>query len=352
MADSLPVNYRAAFISIKNEIENSRIRAVKAANSIQLDLYWKIGQIIFNRKAEEKWGSSVVENLSDDLRSEYPEIKGLSSSNLWRMLKFFTSYRDNEKLAPLVREIGWSQNVAIFEKCKDNLEKEFYLRITAKFGWTKDVLINQIENSAYEKYLLNQTNFDQTVPDEYKDQAILAVKDEYSFDFLDMRDRHSERNLEYELVKNIRRFLLEMGSNFAFLGNQYKVSTETKDYYIDLVLYHRKLKCLIAIDLKINEFVPEYAGKMQFYLTLLDELVKNPDENPSIGIIVCKTKDRTEVEYALKRSDTPIGVATYKMTKKLPESMENLLPSPERIAEKLSALSGNEEKQGIQTILK
>ena len=286
MADSLPVNYRAAFFSIKNEIENSRIRAVKAANSIQLDLYWKIGQIIFNRKAEEKWGSSVVENLSDDLRSEYPEIKGLSSSNLWRMLKFFTSYRDNEKLAPLVREIGWSQNVAIFEKCKDNLEKEFYLRITAKFGWTKDVLINQIENSAYEKYLLNQTNFDQTVPDEYKDQAILAVKDEYSFDFLDMRDRHSERNLEYELVKNIRRFLLEMGSDFAFLGNQYKVSTDTKDYYIDLVLYHRKLKCLIAIDLKINEFMPEYAGKMQFYLTILDELVKNPDENPSIGIIV------------------------------------------------------------------
>lgn len=339
MADSLPVNYRAAFFSIKNEIENSRIRAVKAANSIQLDLYWKIGQIIFNRKAEEKWGSSVVENLSDDLRSEYPEIKGLSSSNLWRMLKFFTSYRDNEKLAPLVREIGWSQNVAIFEKCKDNLEKEFYLRITAKFGWTKDVLINQIENSAYEKYLLNQTNFDQTVPDEYKDQAILAVKDEYSFDFLDMRDRHSERNLEYELVKNIRRFLLEMGSDFAFLGNQYKVSTDTKDYYIDLVLYHRKLKCLIAIDLKINEFMPEYAGKMQFYLTILDELVKNPDENPSIGIIVCKTKDRTEVEYALKRSDTPIGVATYKMTKTLPESMKNLLPSPERIAEKLSALS-------------
>ena len=344
MADSLPVNYRATFISIKNEIENSRIRAVKAANSIQLDLYWKIGQIIFNRKSEEKWGSSVVENLSDDLRSEYPEIKGMSSSNLWRMLKFFTSYMDNEKLAPLVREIGWSQNVAIFEKCKDNLEKEFYLRITAKFGWTKDVLINQIEKSAYEKYLLNQTNFDQTVPDEYKDQAILAVKDEYSFDFLDMRDRHSERNLEYELVKNIRRFLLEMGSDFAFLGNQYKISTDTKDYYIDLVLYHRKLKCLIAIDLKINEFIPEYAGKMQFYLTLLDELVKNPDENPSIGIIVCKSKDRTEVEYALKRSDTPIGVATYKMTKTLPESMKNLLPSPEKIVQKLSSLAGDKER--------
>ncbi|MBP7432506.1 DUF1016 family protein [bacterium] len=339
MNDLMPKNYKEAFLSIKSAIELSRIKAVKAANSIQLDLYWKIGLIIFNKKEEGKWGSSVVENLSQDLRLEYPEIKGLSSSNLWRMLKFFNSYKENDKLAPLVREIGWSHNVAIFEKCKDDLEKEFYLRMTAKFGWTRDLLINQIESGSYEKYLLNQTNFDQNVPEEYKEQAMLAVKDEYSFDFVELTDKHSEKNLEYELVRNIRRFLLEMGSDFTFIGNQYKVSTETKDYYIDLLLYHRKLKCLIAIDLKIGDFIPEYAGKMQFYLTLLDEKIKNRDENPSIGIIVCKTKDRTEVEYALKKSGTPIGVATYKITKTLPESMKNLLPSPEKIAQKLSGLS-------------
>lgn len=338
---------------IKERIRLAQYSAMKAVNHEIIALYWDIGKMIVEKQELLGWGKAVINTISQELQTEFPGMRGFSNQNLWLMRQFYLEYCENIKLQPLVREISWSKNVVILGKCKnDVLKKEFYIRMTAKFGWTKDVLINQIENSAYEKYLLNQTNFDQTVPDEYKDQAILAVKDEYSFDFLDMRDRHSERNLEYELVKNIRRFLLEMGSDFAFLGNQYKVSTDTKDYYIDLVLYHRKLKCLIAIDLKINEFVPEYAGKMQFYLTLLDELVKNPDENPSIGIIVCKTKDRTEVEYALKRSDTPIGVATYKMTKTLPKSMENLLPSPERIAEKLSALSGNEEKQGIQTILK
>lgn len=343
MPEIMPINYKEAFISIKKEIELSRKKALKIVNSIQLDLYWNIGAIIFKRKEEDKWGSSVVESLSKDLCLEYSEIKGFSSSNLWRMLKFFRSYNHEEKLAPLVREIGWSQNVVIFEKCKNSLEKEFYLRMTAKFGWTKNLLINQIENGAYEKYLLNQTNFDHTLPEQYKNQALLAIKDEYSFDFLDIASVHSEKKLENELLKNIREFLVEMGSDFAFLGNQFKVSTSTKDYFIDLLLYHRKMKSLIAIDLKIGEFMPEHAGKMQFYLSLLDEKVRNINENPSIGIIVCKTKDRTEVEYALKKSGTPIGVSTYNITKTLPKSMEILLPIPEKIIERLSVLSKKED---------
>ncbi|MCK5809282.1 DUF1016 family protein, partial [bacterium] len=339
MTNLLPDNYKETLVSIKQEIDNSRIEALRKVNSIQLTLYWKIGAIITQKKEEGKWGSSIVDKISDDLKFEYPGIRGFSPSNMWRMAKLFNGYRSSEKLAPLVLEIGWSQNIVIYEKCKDEQQREFYLRMVAKYGWTKNLLINQIESGAYEKYLLNQTNFDQTVPAKYKKQAILAVKDEYSFDFLDIGNKHSEKELEYELIKNIRKFLLEMGPDFSFIGSQYKVSTETKDYYIDLLLFHRTLKSLIALELKIGEFKPEYAGKMQFYLTLLDERLKNSDENPSIGIIICKNKDRTEVEYTLKRADAAIGVATYNIMKILPENMRKLLPSSDLIAEKLLAIS-------------
>lgn len=345
MADFLPENYKDTLSDIKRKIDEARISALKASNSIQLTLYWNIGKILSQKKEKEKWGSSVVKKLSEDLKISYPETKGFSPSNLWRMLNFFNTYRESEKLAPLVREIGWTQNIVIIEKCDDDREKEFYLRMTAKFGWTKNVLLNQIESGSYQKYLLNQTNFEETVPDKYKNQAILAVKDEYSFDFLDILDRHSEQELEYELMKHIRSFLLEMGHDFTFVGNQYRVSTEKKDYYLDLLLFHRKLKSLIAIELKIGEFQPEYAGKMQFYLALLDDKVRHTDENPSIGIIICKSKERTDVEYALKRSDAPIGVSTYNITGTLPESMRGMLPAPEMIAEKLLALHGIEEKK-------
>lgn len=330
---------RSFVAEIKERIKLAQYAAMKAVNHEMTALYWDIGKMIVEKQKILGWGQSVIKSVSQELQIEFPDMNGFSVRNLLNMRNFFLEYQNNEILQPLVAKISWSKNIVIMGKCKnDVLKKEFYIRITAKFGWTKDLLINQIENGAYEKYLLNQTNFDQTVPDEYKDQAVLAVKDEYSFDFLDIADKYTEKDLEYELIKNIRKFLLEMGSDFTFLGSQYKVSTETKDYYIDLLLYHRQLRSLIAIDLKINEFMPEHAGKMQFYLTLLDEKIKNRDENPSIGIIVCKTKDRTEVEYALKRSDTPIGVATYKITKTLPESMKGSLPSPELISERLLAL--------------
>lgn len=222
-------------------------------------------------------GKSIVEVLSRELQKEFPGTKGFSAANLWRMCNFYLSYCNSEKLAPLVREISWSNNIVIMEKCKDDLQREFYIQMVKRYGWTKRILTNFIEAQTYEKYLLNQTNFDVTLPAERRVQAKLAVKDEYTFDFAELSPEYSE----------------------------------------------------------IGEFEAEYAGKMQLYLTVLDEQVKLPEENPSIGIIICKNKDKTFVEYALKRTNVPIGVATYQLSNSLPDNMRELLPEPEEIIKRL-----------------
>ena len=219
--------------------------------------------------------------------------------------------------------------------------------MTRRYGWTKDVLTNNIENKAFEKYLTNQTNFDDTVPEKYRLQAKLAVKDEYNFDFLEVGIEHSEAELESAITKNVRAFLIEMGGDFGFIGNQYHLDVTDEDYYIDLLLFHRRLRSLIAIELKVGEFKPEYAGKMQFYLTALDETMKLPDENPSIGIIICKTKNRTRVEYTLKTANTPIGVATYSIHDNLPENLRSLLPSPDEIAKIVSGFDDEDRTVGL-----
>jgi predicted nuclease of restriction endonuclease-like (RecB) superfamily len=249
----------------------------------------------------------------------------------------------NTNLPPLVAEISWTKNIVIMQKCKDPLEREFYIKMTKRYGWTKDVLINNIENKAFGKYLTNQTNFDETVPEKYRRQAKLAIKDDYNFDFIEMGIQHSEAELEAGIINNIRAFLAEMGGDFSFIGNQYHLDVADDDYYVDLLLYHRRLRSLIAIELKIGEFIPEYAGKMQFYLTALDETLKLPDENPSIGIIICKNKNRTRVEYTLKSANKPIGVATYSYTDTLPEDMKLLLPSPDEIAKIVHGFDGGKD---------
>lgn len=329
--------YKELFEQIKDQIYKSQYEALKAVNKELIALYTFIGSSIVERQEKYGWGKSVVENLSIDLQKEFPGAKGYSSSNLWRMRNFFVEYQSNEKLAPLVREIGWSHNIVILEKCKDDLEREFYMKMTKKYGWTKDVLIHQIEGNAYQHFLSNQTNFDKTLTEKYKHQAKLAVKDEYNFGFLEMSEDYSERELELSLIKNIRRFLLEMGGDFAFMGNQYRLQVGEEEFFIDLLLYHRRLKSLIAIELKTGKFKPEFAGKLQFYLTALNETVKTEDENPSIGIIICKSKDRTTVEYALKNTESPMGIAAYQIKEQLPKEMQGLLPSSEEIAQRLES---------------
>lgn len=254
------------------------------------------------------------------------------------MRNFYLTYYSNEKLAPLVREISWTKNVIIMERCKDDIQREFYLKITKKFGWTKNVLINQLEAGAFERYMVNQTNFDKAVPKKYRHQAKLAVKDEYSFDFQELGEEHSEKELERALLENVRKFLIEMGGYFTFVGNQYRLEIDGEEFFIDLLLYHRQLRCLVAIEIKIGTFKPEYAGKMQFYLSALNDRVKLPDENSSIGIILCKDKNRTIVEYALKDTKKPIGISIYKLTNKLPQKLRKYLPSPEEMIERIKFL--------------
>jgi predicted nuclease of restriction endonuclease-like (RecB) superfamily len=323
--------YNTFFIEIKNRIRKAQYEALRKVNKELIKLYWDIGKKIIENQKMHGWGKSIVENLSDDLQKEFPGIGGLSSRNLWRMRSFYLEYQDSSILPPLVAEIGWAHNVVVLEKCKENAEREFYVKMTKRYGWTKNVLIHQIENDSYRKSLSNQTNFSKALPEAIKRQAKLAVKDEYTFDFLELGEEHSERQLEISLINNIRKFLIEMGGDFAFIGNQYKITTANQEYFIDLLLYHRKLRCLFAVELKVGEFKPEFAGKMQFYLAVLNEKIKLEDENPSIGLILCKDKERLIVEYALRDSTQPIGVATYKITNKLPKEFKKLLPSPRDI---------------------
>jgi predicted nuclease of restriction endonuclease-like (RecB) superfamily len=327
----IPIDYGVLLNDIKQRIRSAQYEALKTVNKELIALYWDIGKIIVERQKEEKWGKSVVERLAKDLQAEFPGVKGLSARNIWYMRDFYVTYANKEKLQPLVAEIGWTHNLIIMERCKDELESEFYIRMTRKFGWSKNVLIHQIENQSYEKTLLNQTNFEQTLPAEICNHAKLAVKDEYTFDFLELGDEYSERQLEKAALAKIEPFLREMGGVFSFVGSQYRLEISDKEYFIDLLLFHRHLRCLVAIELKIGEFIPEYIGKMQFYLAVLDDKVKMEDENPSIGIILCKSKDKTIVEYALKESNKPIGVSAYRIVTTLPKELQGQLPTSVQI---------------------
>lgn len=326
-------DYKVLLRDIKKRIYSAQYDALKAVNKEMIQLYWDIGKMIVERQKGKTWGKSIVDRLSKDLQLELPGIKGFSASNLWRMRVLYEEYVKSKKLAPLVREIAWSHNLIILEKCKDNLEREFYIRMTRKFGWSKNVLIHHIENQTYEKTLLNQTNFDKTVPEKIRNQAKLAVKDEYTFDFLELGKKHSEGELEHAAISKVEKFLVEMGGVFTFVGSQYRLEINGNEYFIDMLLYHRCLKCLVALELKIGKFKPEYVGKMQFYLAALDDLAREEGENPAIGIILCKDKDKTIVEYALRESNKPIGIAEYKIVKRLPKELKNQLPSPEQIEE-------------------
>jgi predicted nuclease of restriction endonuclease-like (RecB) superfamily len=338
MSTPTSTDYGQLLGDIKQRIRSAQYEALKAVNTALIALYWDIGRLICDRQQSAGWGKSVVEQLAKDIQAEFPGISGFSARNVWRMRDFYLTYRDNQKLTPLVAEIGWTHNLVILEKCKDDLEREFYIRMTRKFGWTKNVLIHQIENQTYEKTLLNQTNFDQVLTEDIRNQAKLAVKDEYTFDFLELGDEHSERQLEQAILHQVEPFLQEMGGMFTFVGSQYRLMVSNQEYFIDLLLYHRRLKSLVAVELKVGEFLPEYVGKMQFYLAVLNDTVRLADENPAIGIILCKSKDRTIVEYALRESNNPIGVATYQMVSSLPPELQDQLPAPQQVAKLLEGL--------------
>ena len=331
MMKKMSNGYLSLLKDIRERIRSAQYSALKAVNMESIRLYWDIGKMIIKRQSEHGWGKAIVETLARDLQVEFPGTRGYSKDNLWRMRKFYLQYKDNKKLAPLVQEISWAHNIVIMESCGNELEKEFYIRMAKRMGWTKNVLIHQIENCTYEKTIANQTSFNEALPAAIIGQAKLAVKDEYTFDFLELGEEHGEMELERALIAKVNRFLVEMCGAFTFMGNQFRLEIEGSEFFIDILLYHRRLKCLVAIELKVGKFLPEYVGKMQFYLAALDSLVKEKGENPSIGIILCKDKSRTIVEYALRETRKPIAVAKYKITADLPVKLRKELPAPEQI---------------------
>ena len=331
MNSKLDKSYVELIQILKQEIVSSRIRAHLAVNKEMICLYWKIGKEILDRQNKTGWGSKVIENISKDLRKEFPEMKGLSAQNLKYMRKFAEEYGIDEISQQFVDQIPWGHNVKILYDVKSKQEKFWYIKKTIENGWSRNVLSLQIKSNLYIRDGKSINNFSTTLPSPQSDLAASIIKDPYNLEFLDIQGKFHERELENKLIDHIRKFLLELGQGFAFIGNQYHIELEGEDYYIDLLFYHVKLKCYVVIELKTGKFKPEYAGKMNFYLNLMDKKVKDSTDNPTIGLILCEDKKGITVEYAIEGINKPMGVSQFKLTEKLPEELKAYLPTPEKI---------------------
>ena len=337
--NSKPVSteeYSAFLKEIKADIRNARVRAVLAASREQTGLYWNIGKKIVVRQEESGWGKAIVERLSIDLQKEYPGVHGYSVQNLWYMRQFYLEYRNNPNLQRLVGEIPWGQNIEILSKTTTTVEKEYYLKATAEMGWTRNVLLNQIKADAFSRQAKSkQHNFKRALPAHRAEQADRAFKDVYMLDFLDVAIPIHERAIERKMVARIRDVLMELGKGFSFIGNQYKISSPTKDYYIDLLFFNRKINCLVAVELKAGPFEAEYVAKMGLYLGLLNDTIREKHENHPIGLILCAERDHVEVEYALQTTRKPMGVAEYQLTKTIPAALQKYLPDTKSLSARI-----------------
>ncbi len=335
--DDLDLSEYAEFLgNLKTQIQQAQIRAISRVNRELVLLYWQIGREILQRQREKGWGAKVIERLSKDLRKEFPEMKGFSRTNLLYMRSFAENYPDEEFVQQVAGQIPWFHNCVILDKIKNTDEREFYIRQTIENGWSRSILVLQIESKLYERQGKAQTNFVRTLPKEQSDLANQLLKDPYNFDFLTIGLEAHERELESNLLQNIKEFMLELGVGFAFVGSQYHLEIGGQDFYIDLLFYHLKLRSFVAIDLKTVDFKPEFSGKMNFYLSAIDDLLKHADDNPSIGLILCKTKNKIIVEYALRDTSKPIGVSSVKLTENLPDEIKRNMPSIEEIEAELS----------------
>lgn len=301
---------KKAFQEVLAMIKEARGKVAKVINNELIDLYWNIGHYISNKSVKDGWGSRTVRNLSDFLRETEPNSKGFSSQNLWRMKQFYETYYKNEKLSLLVREIGWTNNMLIVSQTKSEEEKEFYIKLTAREKYSKEELSRQLESGLFERSMLSKENISPVAREIYP-SINEHIRDYYSFEFLGLKDNYSEFSFKKAILTNLKEFILEFGKDFLFIEEEYRLQVGTKDYSIDLLFYHRELNCLVALELKVGEFKPEYMGKMDFYLGALDNNVKKPHENPSIGIIMCKTKDENIVEISLNRSISPTIISQY-----------------------------------------
>lgn len=321
---------------LKTKIHTARTQVALSINSQVIELYWEIGKDITEKQKKSNWGSKFIEQTAIELKHEFPEIKGLSRRNLYAMKQWYIFYAQKYSFVPrLVAQIPWGHNRLIITKIKDIEEAEFYCNETAVNGWDRDTLEIQIENTLYKKVGKAVNNFSQTLPVNQSKLAAQKLKDPYNFDFLGLENDALERAIEDELVKNITEFLLELGKGFAFLGRQYKIEIGETDYFIDLLFYHVELRSYIVIELKAGKFKPEFVGKLNFYLSAVDSQIKRPDDNPTIGILLCKRKDKIEAEYSLRDMNKPMGISEYRLTESIPEYIKSKLPSIEELENEL-----------------
>lgn len=316
---------------LKQRIRTAQVKAALAVNRELVLLYWQIGREIIERQQEQGWGTKVIDRLAKDLKQEFPDIKGFSRSNLKYMRAFAEAYPNAEISQQLAGQIPWFHNCVLLDKVKDPQERLWYIQQTVENGWSRNVLVMQIESQLYQRQGGAITNFKQTLPAPQSDLAQQLIKDPYNFDFLTIRSDAHERELERGLIEHIRDFLMELGLGFSFLGSQYPLIVSDKEYRLDLLFYHVHLHCYVIIDLKMGEFIPEYSGKMSFYVAAVDNMLRSDRDDPTIGIILCKSKDKTTVEFALQGNQQPIGVSTYQIQSQLPDELQGKLPTVEQL---------------------
>jgi predicted nuclease of restriction endonuclease-like (RecB) superfamily len=347
MSEKIDVSEYGDWIKgLKSKIHVARRKVAFSINSQLLELYWEIGKDIVERQDKSNWGSSFIEKTATELKHEFPDMKGFSRRNLYAIRQWYKFYSDKYQFVPhTVAQIPWGHNRLIISKVKEVEAAEFYCSQTIKNAWDRDTLEIQIEKNLYKKLGGAVTNFSETLPDKQSELASQTLKDPYNFDFLGLQDDALEKAIEDELVKNITAFLLELGKGFAYLGRQYKIEVSETDYFIDLLFYHMDLRCYIVVELKAGKFKPEYAGKLNFYLSAIDSQIKRENDNPTIGVLLCKKKDKIEAEYALRDINKPMGISDYRLTDAIPEDLKAKLPSIEELEiellNKIERASGN-----------
>ena len=348
MTDSLfpeLANYDAFLTTLKQRVRTAQMRAALAVNQELVLLYWQIGREILQRQQDEGWGTKVIARLAKDLKREFPDIKGFSRTNLLYMRAFAEAYPDEQIVQQAAGQIPWFHNCVLLDRVKAPEQRVWYIQQTLENGWSRAVLEIQIESRLYERQGSAVTNFSQTLPKPQSDLAQQLIKDPYNFDFLTLGKEAQERDLERALVERIRDFLLELGTGFSFVGSQYPMEVSGQEYRLDLLFYHLKLRCFVIIDLKMVEFQPEFSGKMNFYVSAVNAILRHPDDQPTIGIILCKSKNKTVAELALQGMTQPIGVSTHKIGKDVPEQLKGILPTVEQLEMELDTAAAELEAQ-------
>lgn len=323
--------------SIKQKIKTAQLKVAISANSQLLELYWELAKDIIHKQNDALWGDALMEQLSIDLRLSFPNINGFSRRNLYAIRQWFTFYSPTSEFVPqAVAQIPWGHNRLIISKIKNTEQALFYCKATIEQGWNRDQLEVAIKNNYYEIKGKSITNFQRTLPNPQSDLAVETLKNPYNFDFLGLESDALEREIENAMIEHISKFLIELGKGFAFVGRQYQLIVSDNEYYIDLLFYHLQLRSYVVIELKAGKFKPEYAGKLNFYLSAVDTQLKHPQDQPTIGLILCKNKDKVEAEYALRDINKPIGISEYRLTQALPKDFESKLPTIEQIENQLN----------------